>query len=73
MAAYETTPLYYYWNKVNGNTDSDDSDDEETPRAQIPTLITRRGYRTYLEEALTRIEETSRTLYTEGCAGIYKT
>ena len=75
MVAYETTlsriRRAYYWNKVNGNTDSDDSDDEETPRAQYPTLITRRGYRTHLYEALTRTEDTSRTLYTEGYAGIF--
>ena len=68
MLAYKnTTPRKrsaYYLSRSNGE-ESDDSDDEETPRAETPSMIKRRDYHTFLSDAFDRIEETSCNLYTE--------
>ena len=61
--------LAYDLSRSNGE-ESDDSDDEETPRAANPSMIKRRDYQTFLSDAFDRIEETSRDLYTEENEGI---
>ena len=55
--------------RSNGN-ESDESDDEETPRADVLSMIKRRDYHTFLTETFRRIEETSRDLYAEEIEGI---
>ena len=61
MLAYEnTTPRErsaYYLSRSNGE-ESEDSDDEETPRAETPSMIKRNDYHTFLSDAFDRIEET---------------